>query len=167
MATHKNLLEEVKKGAFRQDLYYRLLGLPIHLPPLRERGNDILLIASSLIELFCRDNNWPEKKLTRDAKEKLLQYKFPGNVRELRAVIELAVVMSEGENIDAGDLRFETFLAEPGIPIFGTTLKDYTRALIQQYLDRNDYDILKVASLLDIGKSTIYNMIRNKELYVP
>ncbi|TAE89941.1 MAG: sigma-54-dependent Fis family transcriptional regulator, partial [Bacteroidetes bacterium] len=92
VATHKNLQEEAQKGNFREDLYYRLLGLPITLPPLRDRGNDILLIAKHFIESFCKENKLKKKTLSNEAQQKLLKYHYPGNVRELGAVINLAVV---------------------------------------------------------------------------
>ena len=83
VATHKNLLEEVKNKNFREDLYYRLIGLPITLPPLRERGNDILILSKHFIDAFCKENKLEKKSLSPDAQQKLLQYPFPGNVREL------------------------------------------------------------------------------------
>jgi two-component system response regulator AtoC len=72
-------------------LYYRLIGLPIQLPPLRERGNDILILAKHFIDLFCKENKLEKKTLSPEAQQKLLQYPFPGNVRELKSVVELAV----------------------------------------------------------------------------
>src|SRR6478736_4759698 len=93
-ATHKDLAEEVKGGRFREDLYYRLLGLPVHLPPLRERGNDVLLVAKYLLDQFALDNQMSKFKISPEAQEKLLQYPFPGNIRELKSMIELAAVMT-------------------------------------------------------------------------
>ena len=81
IATNKNLLDEVKKGNFRQDLYYRFYGLQIELPPLRERGNDIILLAKNFIDNFCKENKLEAKTLTAEASKKLLSYPFPGNVR--------------------------------------------------------------------------------------
>src|SRR4030043_334999 len=95
VATNKNLKEEVKKGNFREDLYYRLLGLPIELPPLRDRAGDILILARHFIETFCNENNIPIKKLSAQSQKNLMNYHFPGNVRELKSVIELAVTLSE------------------------------------------------------------------------
>ena len=86
VATNKNLKEEVKKGNFREDLYYRLLGLPIELPPLRDRGNDILILASYFIGKFCDENNIPLKKLSVQSQKRLMSYTFPGNVRELKSL---------------------------------------------------------------------------------
>src|SRR6516225_3544832 len=99
VATHKNLLEEVKNKTFREDLYYRLIGLPIMLPPLRERGNDIIILAKNFADGFCRENKIEKKTISPEAQQKLLTYSFPGNVRELKSIMELAVVMTDSENI--------------------------------------------------------------------
>jgi len=165
VATNRNLHELVKKGKFREDLYYRLLGLPIHLPPLRERGNDIILIARHFIDQFCQENNLVRKSLDVEAKQKLMLYSFPGNIRELKSIVELACVMSDSEEIDAEHIQVNTQISN----LFHSnadslTLKQFTTQLIQHYLDTNDYDVLKVAQQLKIGKSTLYRMINNNEL---
>jgi DNA-binding NtrC family response regulator len=164
-ATNKNLQEQVKKGKFREDLYYRLLGLPIHLPPLRERENDILLIAKHFIEDFAKENQLPKKTISVDAKKILLQYYFPGNIRELKSIIDLACVLADGEEILPEHIQ----LISPqnnniGMMNEQLTLHQYTVQLLQQYLDKNRFDVMKVARLLDIGKSTIYRMINTGEL---
>ncbi len=105
-STNKNLPEEVKHNRFREDLYYRLLGLQIHLPPLRERANDIPLLAKFFIDQFCIENNLVPKNLSPDAQEKLLHHPFPGNVRELKSVAELAAAMTNSEVITAVILYF-------------------------------------------------------------
>lgn len=165
VATHRNLQEMVKKGKFREDLYYRLLGMPIQLPPLRERGNDIILIANHFIEQFCRENQLPRKVLDVEAKKNLMLYAFPGNIRELKSIIELACVMSDTTEINSEHLQFQT-QGNTGFKAGADqlTLKQFTTQLIQHYLDTNEYDVLKVADMLDIGKSTIYRMINNDEL---
>jgi DNA-binding NtrC family response regulator len=160
IATHKDLKEEVKKGAFREDLYYRIIGLPIELPPLRERGNDILLLSKHFIDLFVKENKLRTINITKEAKEKLLKHKFPGNIRELKSIIDLACVMCEGNEICVEDLTFDTlndtdfFLSED------KTLKEFTSEIILHYLKKNNEDVLKTAKQLDIGKSTIYNLIQ-------
>lgn len=164
VATHKNLAEEVKKGNFREDLFYRLLGLPIELPPLRERGNDVLILAKHFLDEFCKENKMGKMQISPMAKERLMQYPYPGNVRELKALMELAAVMSDGENIEAEDITF-TSVQELGLFPFGEiTLKEYERRILQHYLDKHDGNVLTVAQKLDIGKSTIYRMIQNGEL---
>ncbi len=166
VATHRNLAEEVKNGNFREDLYYRLLGLPIHLPPLRERENDVLLIAKHFIEDFCRENKFGKKQLSTEASKKLLHHGFPGNVRELKSIIELACVMAEGEEILPEHLNILSSNVIENFVLKEATLKEFNIKLIQFYLDKYNYDVLKVARQLDVGKSTIYRMIQNKELYV-
>jgi DNA-binding NtrC family response regulator len=167
VATHRNLQEEITKGNFREDLYYRLLGLPIALPPLRERENDILLIAKYFIDLFCKENKLGKKHLSLGAKHKLMSYSFPGNIRELKSLVELACVMAEGEEINEEHLQI--YLTPVKSLTYGNgnyTLREYMRKLIQQYLDEYDYDVLKVAGKLDVGKSTIYRMINSQQLKI-
>lgn len=165
VATNLNLEEQVQEGNFRQDLYYRLLGLPIPLPPLHKRGNDILLLAKYFIDEFCKENNLSFKTLTENAQEKLLNYQFPGNVRELKAVIELAVVMTNGNVIDDVDISFSARNKKGNYLMdVENTLQGYTRIIIGSYLEKYDNNIVKVANKLDIGKSTIYRMLKNNEL---
>jgi two-component system response regulator AtoC len=158
-ATHRNLKEEVKKGAFRQDLYYRLIGLPIELPPLRDRKEDTILLARHFIEAFSKENKFPKKQLTEAARTKLLSYAFPGNVRELKAIVDLSMVLSEGDAIDAEHI---TFHSDPSDDLsFGEmTLREYNHKILDHYLHKYDNNVLKVAETLDIGKSTIYRMVK-------
>lgn len=166
VATHKNLLEEVRQHRFREDLYYRLFGLPLHLPPLRERGNDILILAKHFMDSFCRDNKLGKKALSQDAQHKLLNYSYPGNVRELRSIIELASVMADGDTVESHHLTLNITGSVNNLLSQETSLKEYTRQIIQHYLDKYDYDVLQVAAKLDIGKSTIYRMIQHNEIKV-
>jgi two-component system, NtrC family, response regulator AtoC len=156
-STHKDLAEEVRKGMFREDLYFRLLGLPIHLPPLRERENDILVLAKHFSDTFCQENQLKKLSFSEEVKEKLMSYSFPGNVRELKAVIEVAVVMAEGETLLPGDITFSTLNSEGLCIEENMTLADYDARIVKTYLDRYR-DIAVVAKKLDIGKSTIYRM---------
>lgn len=164
VATHKNLPEEVQAKNFREDLYYRLIGLPIHLPPLRERGNDIIILAKHFMDMFCKENNTPRKTLSPEAQQKLTQYTFPGNVRELRSVIELAVVMADGELVLPEHITTQTITGVNDMMSKEKSLKDYEIQIIQYFLDKYDRDVLLVAKKLDIGKSTIYRMIQAGEL---
>lgn len=163
-ATHKNLTDEVRKGNFREDLYYRLIGLPIILPPLRDRDNDILIIAKYLISTFCKENKIKLKSFSKEAKEKLIRHHYPGNVRELKAVIELAVVMSEGDIINPEDIRFNNITNTDDILKTEMTLDEYTNKIIQFYLDKYHYNVIQVAKKLAIGKSTIYRLIQEGKL---
>ncbi|MBL6963833.1 MAG: sigma-54-dependent Fis family transcriptional regulator [Bacteroidetes bacterium] len=164
VATHKNLAEEVKKGNFREDLYYRLLGLPIELPPLRDRGNDILILAKFFVDEFCRENKMDKPTISHEAQEKLLKYVYPGNVRELKAIMELAAVMSNSANIEADDISFNSTRSMTDFLLEENTLRGYTQKIILHYLEKYDNNILMVAKKLDIGKSTIYRMIKTGEI---
>lgn len=164
VATHKNLLEEVKNKSFREDLYYRLIGLPILLPPLRERGNDILILSKHFIDGFCRENKLEKKTLSAEAQQKLLQYPFPGNVRELKSVVELAVVMADEELIQPEHITLNTTASIADLLNREMTLKEFEIQILQHYLDKYEKDVLLVAKKLDVGKSTLYRMIQNGEL---
>jgi two-component system response regulator AtoC len=162
VATHRNLKEEVKNNRFREDLYYRLFGLPVELPPLRDRGNDILILARHFINLFCKENGMPPKTLSEDAQRKLMSYAFPGNVRELKSVVELAVVMSNTDDIRAGDITLTTFDALPDVMAEELTLREYELRIVNTYLKKYNDNIKLVAEKLDIGQSTIYRMLKEE-----
>lgn len=106
LATNRNLSNLVKEGKFREDLYYRIQGFLIHVPPLRERGSDILLLAKFFIEEFCKNNKIPFKIIDKEALIKIIQHAWPGNVRELKAVIERAILISDTNTITVEDLIF-------------------------------------------------------------
>ncbi|RYG00119.1 MAG: sigma-54-dependent Fis family transcriptional regulator, partial [Chitinophagaceae bacterium] len=164
VATHKNLLDEVQSKNFREDLYYRLIGLPIHLPPVRERGNDIVILAKHFMDQFSKENGGEKKILDADAQQKLLGYAFPGNVRELKSVMELACVMTDGDTIAAEHISINTTAKVADLMNKERSLKEYEIQIIQHYLDKYDKDVLLVAKKLDVGKSTIYRMIQAGEL---
>jgi two-component system response regulator AtoC len=162
VATNKNLKEEVKKGKFREDLYYRLLGLPIELPPLRERGNDILILARHFIGQFCRENGISPKQLSVQSQKKLLGYPFPGNIRELKSVVELALTLSGGHEIEAGDLVLDAGDPLSFVTHEDLTLREYERKIIKAALRKNHDDIKLTAAKLDIGVSTIYRLLKEE-----
>ncbi len=163
VATHKNLLEEVKKGTFREDLFYRVMGLPIELPPLRDRGNDILVLAKFFLDDFCKSNKMGNIGISPEAKDKLMKYRYPGNVRELKAVMDLAAVMCDGEQIKEDDLHFASGSNDLSVAE-EKTMKQYTIDIIKHFLKKYDHNVIRVADKLDIGKSTIYKMIQNNEI---
>ena len=164
IATHKNLAEEVRKGTFREDLFFRVMGLPIKLPPLRERSEDILILAKYFVDDFAKENNMGIIHFAQEAKTKLLHYYFPGNVRELKAIIDLAAVLCENNKITANDITFTTSKNKEVFMNEQKTLKQYTREIIKYYLKKNNNDVIAAAKDLDIGKSTIYKMLKNGEL---
>lgn len=165
VATHRNLAEEVENQNFRADLYYRLLGLPIELPPLRDRGNDIILLASYFIEQFCEENNMKKKSISPEAQKKLLSYSFPGNVRELKATIELGTVMSNSDMIEEHDINFtgSNNGSAKNILTEEMTMKDYETRIVNYYLNKYNNNVRLVAQKLDIGKSKIYMMLKEPE----
>lgn len=162
-ATNRDLMGEVRKGNFRQDLYYRLLGLPIQLPPLKDRQNDIITLSSFFLNSFCKDNKLEPMMFTSKAKKKLLSYAFPGNVRELKAIVELSAVMAGSQVIDEDNIIFTSGNTELEILSEEMTMKEYTERIIRHYLRHYNNNVLKVADKLDIGKSTIYNMIKREK----
>ncbi len=166
-ATHKNLAEEVKAGRFREDLYYRLIGLPIMLSPLRERDHDVLLIAKHFIQHFCKENGIKQKLLSPEAKDRLLTYAFPGNIRELKAIIDLAIVMSETETIEADDLTFLRNAEPDDFLLEELTLEEYNQKIIQFFLNKYNGNVLNVGKKLDIGKSTIYRYLQEGKVKLP
>jgi len=163
VATHRNLVTEMNEGNFREDLYYRLLGLPIELPPLRDRGNDIILLANYFLDDFVKQNKMSKIEITKEAKKKLMAYQFPGNVRELKAIMDLAAVMASDNEITADDINFNSGKKSANFFTTEMTFEDYKRQIIYHYLEKYDEDILLVAKKLDIGKSTIYRMLQNEK----
>jgi two-component system, NtrC family, response regulator AtoC len=164
VATNRNLSKEVEKGNFREDLYYRLLGLPIEIPPLRYRGNDILVLAKFFVDEFCKENKLPKLEISATAQEKLLKYPFPGNVRELKAVMELSCVLTNGISIDDDHISFNSTNAKSDFLLEEDTLQGYIRKIVKFYLQKYHNNVMIVAKKLDIGKSTIYRMLKNNEI---
>lgn len=162
-ATHKDLAEEVKRGKFREDLYYRLLGLPIHLPPLRERGNDVIVIAKHFLDQFTKENQMPRFKISQEAQEKLLQYPFPGNIRELKSIIELAAVMATDEEIKPQDITFNTSTRVESFLYQEMSMQRYMYRIIRHFLNKYDNNVLEVARKLDVGKSSLYRYLKEME----
>jgi DNA-binding NtrC family response regulator len=162
VATHKDLNEEVQGSRFREDLYYRLLGLPISLPPLRDRGNDIILITKHIIDEFCKENAIKKVNLSSEAQKKLLGYNFPGNVRELKAIVELACVMCDNSVIEPENITFNSGKSLNNLLMQEMSLDDYTNLIIKTYLDKYDDNVISVAKKLNIGKSTIYRILKSE-----
>lgn len=164
IATHKDLADEVKRGNFREDLYYRIIGLPIELPPLRLRGNDILILAKHFLDDFAKQNRMGTLTFSKDAKDKLLKYAYPGNVRELKAIIDLAAVMCENGEIKGEDIIFKSIKQGDIFMMETKTLRAYTCDIIKYHLKKHHNDVIEVADILDIGKSTIYKMLKDGEI---
>jgi len=119
-ATNRNLEDEVQAGRFREDLYYRLNVIPLHLPPLRERGDDILLLVAHFLGKFCQRRNRPLLALSPEVRAVFLAYDWPGNVRELENLMERLSILSEGDQAQLGDLPRKILDAVgdmPGLPV--------------------------------------------------
>jgi DNA-binding NtrC family response regulator len=160
VATHKNLAQEVQDGRFREDLYYRLLGLPIHLPPLRDRGNDVVHLAKYFIDEYAVENKTGKILLSNEAQKKLMDYSYPGNIRELKAIIELSCVMCDGNQIESKDITYNSEKSINNILSQEMTFDDYSNLIIKFYLDKYDDNVIAVAKKLNIGKSTIYRIMK-------
>ena len=163
-ATHKDMAEEVRKGTFRDDLYYRLLGLPINLSPLRERGNDVLVLAKHFIDEYAEENEMGKLKLSSKAQNKLFKYPWPGNIRELKAVVELSCVMTDGEVIEDEHVTFNSTGSIDMLLQNEMSLEEYKNRIVKHYLDKYSNDVVDVARRLDIGKSTIYRMLQERSV---
>ncbi len=160
VASNRNLQSEVRNGTLRQDLYYRLFGLKIDLPPLRERENDILILARHFMDAYCKENHLPAKTLSEEVMNRLMSYPWPGNVRELKSVIELAIVMSSGNTIQASDIMLSHSDLMADILSDEMTLKEYDKTILKFYLNKYSNNIKLVAKKLGIGQATVYRMLK-------
>ena len=161
-ATNRVLEEEVKKGTFREDLYYRLNVIHIHVPPLRERKDDIPLLVASFLEEFAVENGKNIKGIDSQAKSAIYNYNWPGNIRELRNCIESAVVMCSGEEIKLEDLppTVSKSAGDQSISIpANATLNEAEKIIILQTLAANKNNKSKTADLLGIGRKTLHRKL--------
>lgn len=172
-ATNKNLLEEVQKGNFREDLYYRLNVVSIEMPPLRERREDIPILAAFFLDKFAKENDKPVKSFSPAAMDYISGYEWPGNVRQLENVIERCVVLAAQELIGAEELPPELRDEEsqfksavdmlPAKLDLAQTIERIEAALVRRALVRSDFVQVKAAELLGISKSLLqYKMKKYK-----
>jgi len=171
-ATNSDLEERVRRAEFREDLFYRLNVIPIHLPPLRERHEDIALLARHFLRKICADMRHPICELTPDALKAMEGYNWPGNVREMENVIERVVALTDGNIIDrkdlppqiAGALHENVLLPGFHIPEEGLdlteTMAHIERNLIQQAMVRSRSIKARAASLLNINRTTLVEKIK-------
>jgi DNA-binding NtrC family response regulator len=155
-ATNKDLATEVREGRFREDLYYRLNVIQIEMPPLRLRSGDVVVLAEHFVSRFARENHKAIEGFTDAARTKILAHRWPGNVRELENAIERAVVMTEGDKVDADDLPFD--IAQPlqgPVRIPGSTMAEIERHAILSTLEAVEGSTARAAELLDISIRTI------------
>ncbi len=163
-ATNKDLKEEVKKGRFREDLFYRLNVIPLRVPSLRERKEDIPLLVEHFLNLIASEYGKPPKKISKDAIELLMEYDWPGNVRELKNMIERLVIMCPGEVITPDELR-STGLVKISSDYFALkTLKEakeaFERDFIVRKLEENNWNISKTAEAIDIERTALYRKLK-------
>jgi two-component system nitrogen regulation response regulator NtrX len=133
-ATNKDLEAEIERNTFRDDLYYRLNVIPIAVPPLRSRGNDIVVLAEHFLRRFSAETGTPRKRLSSGAASKLKAYHWPGNVRELRNVIERLAILLRGDTIEVEDIQLGTRVAAPPEIATDLTLKEARDAFEKQYI---------------------------------
>ena len=161
-ATNRDLEKEVKKGTFREDLYYRLNVIHIHVPPLRERKEDIPLLVSKFIQEFSKENGKEITSIDSQAKSAIFNYDWPGNIRELRNCIESAVVICSGNQIKLEDLppNISKVTSDSLINIpSNVTLDEAEKIIILQTLAQNKNNKTKTAELLGIGRKTLHRKL--------
>ncbi|UCD80142.1 MAG: sigma 54-interacting transcriptional regulator [Desulfobacterales bacterium] len=168
-ATNKNLLEEVKEGNFREDLYYRLNVIPIHLPPLRKRRNDVPLLARHFLRRCAAEQGKDVREFTPHAMRRLLDYPWPGNVRELENSIEHATVLANGKRIEVSDfpsaLHHHASDSEK-VDSQGTIMENESR-LLKEVLEDCNWNKKHAARLLGISRNTLYRKLKKYQLAPP
>jgi two-component system nitrogen regulation response regulator NtrX len=177
-ATNKNLEEEIEKGRFREDLYFRLAVIPIHVPPLRERPEDVSLLVRHYMDYFSREHNVRPKRVTPAAMDALQRYRWKGNIRELRNTVERLNIMTSGDTIDVVDLP--SAVRSPGGSTAARgaaadadaakvgTLREFKdnaeRAYLVQKLRENGWNISKTAEAIDTPRSNLYKKLEQYQI---
>ena len=156
-ATNKNLARLVERGTFRPDLYYRLNVFCIDLPPLRERREDIPLLADHFVHKYAAAMNKRAPRVSATALDLLLNYHWPGNVRELENAVERAMVIGREAEIQSTDFPFQLHPVEPH---GGRTLEDIERVHIERVLEETNWNLSRAARILDIDRTTLYNKLK-------
>jgi len=160
-ATNRDLPEMVNSGLFREDLLYRINTIHIEVPPLRERGNDILVLAEFFLKKYTSRYNKPEMRISHQASEKLMKYSWPGNIRELQHTIEKAVILSESAVLKPEDLFMRSNWQSASQPV--GTLEEMEKQLIRQALEQNSGNFTAAAEQLGITRQTLYNRLKKAE----
>ena len=166
-ATNRDLQAAVKEGRFREDLYWRLNVVHVHIPPLRERPEDVPVLAEQFLAKFAQSMSRRPMTFSSDALDALASYPWPGNVRELQNAIERAVVVGRGDVVTAADLplRVTKGTSSPGAA--PGSLAEAERAHVQTVLDASGWNITKAARILDVDRVTLYNKIKKYDLKKP
>jgi len=162
-ATNKELENEIAAGHFRSDLFYRLNVLPIEVPPLRARGNDVVVLAEYFLRRFAAETGMPKKRLSAGATSKLRAYHWPGNVRELRNVVERVAILTKGETIEAEDVQLGTRASVPAEVDGKLTLKEARDEFEKQYilsrLKEFAGNVSRTADALGVERSNLYRKL--------
>lgn len=171
--TNLDLTEEIRQGRFREDLYFRLNVIPIHLPPLRERRDDVPLLLEHFAQFFCKEHGYDQKTITPKAIQALQQYSWPGNVRELKNLVERLVILS-GPVIDTADLpdeiqkkRAVVDFASLGNRTLKEIREEVERSYILMKLQENDWNISRTAELLGIERTNLHKKMKNYNIQRP
>lgn len=165
-ATNADLDELVAERSFRQDLLYRLDGVTLHMPTLRQRQDDILLLANSFLERACRHYNSPARSFSSAARSALMRYSWPGNIRELQHVVERSVLLAQSEQIAEQDLQLNargSTRASANAEFEAMTLRQAEVCLIRRALARNDGNAVVAAKALGISRSALYRRLGKQE----
>jgi transcriptional regulator with PAS, ATPase and Fis domain len=162
-ATNCNLNSMVREGTFREDLLYRLNTIQIDVPPLRDRVDDIPVLASHFLKIYSERYNKANMRISTHAQEKLANYYWPGNIRELQHSIEKAVILSDKQLLDPSDFVFDTS-PKGAISNDNTTLEEMEKKMIADSLGKNDNNLSAVASQLGITRQTLYNKLKKYDL---
>lgn len=170
-ATNRDLARRIDDGTFREDLYYRINGVIIRLPPLRERGSDTELLANHFLEHFGKAAGKPELRFSPGTLESMRAYRWPGNVRELENKISRAVIMASGKVIEPEDLALDAGTPDPGdgpSPLSANTLREarelVEKDLVESTVRQCDGNISKAAKTLGVSRPTLYDLIRKHRL---
>jgi DNA-binding NtrC family response regulator len=169
-ATNKDLLEEVRKGRFREDLYYRLNVIPIHMPPLRHRPNDIPLLARHFLDRFSSEQGRRVKDFRTETMARLMEYEWPGNVRELENTVEHALVLTKGDYVEVAVLppnirSTATNTTDSYLP--GKAVLENEKQLFLEVLEASGWNKKLAAQRLGVSRSTLYNKIKKYRLAPP
>ena len=159
-ATNKDLKSMVEQGTFREDLFYRLNVVNIHIPPLRDRVADIPLLVDYFIKKYCTSMNKPPAAIDVSALKRLQEFNYPGNIRELENMIERAIVVGDGKRITLKDLPLEKTIVNSSTE----SLDDFERAFIFQILQKYSWNISRAAKALKVDRVTLYHKIRKYDL---
>ena len=162
-ATNRDLKKMVDEGVFREDLYYRLNVVNIHVPPLRDRAGDIPLLTEYFVKKYCTSMNMPLLTIDTAAMKRLEGFEFPGNIRELENMIERAIVIGNGSKITLKDLPLEQYIVNN----IGESLDSQEKNHISLILEKYNWNISRAAKALDVDRVTLYNKIKKYELIQP